>query len=299
MPEVLRTPEERFKDLVGYPFPPNYIERLPGYEGLRMHYVDEGPRDAKNVFLCLHGEPTWSYLYRKMIPVFTSNGQRTVAPDFFGFGRSDKPVLDDVYQFDFHRGSLAAFIKQLDLNNITLVCQDWGGLLGLTLPMDMANRFTRMLIMNTGLGTGDLQLSDGFTAWRQFVKENPDFDVAKLMQRACPVLTDKELNAYNAPFPNEKYKAGVRRFPAMVPDHPDSPGAELSRQAREWLKTQWTGESFMVIGTQDPVFNPTAMNALRKIIRGCPQPYEIADAGHFVQEWGDKVAVKALEAFGL
>ena len=202
MSEVLRTPDERFIDLVDYPFSPHYIDDLSGYEGLRMHYIDEGPRNAENVFLCLHGEPTWSYLYRKMIPVFTANGQRSVAPDFFGFGRSDKPAQDERYQFDFHRGSLLAFIEHLNLKNLTLVCQDWGGLLGLTIPMDMANRFNRMLIMNTGLGTGDYQLSDGFKAWRQFVRDSPDFDVARLMKRACPTLTDKECAAYNAPFPD-------------------------------------------------------------------------------------------------
>ncbi len=299
MSEVLRTPDERFIDLVDYPFSPHYIDDLSGYEGLRMHYIDEGPSNAENVFLCLHGEPTWSYLYRKMIPVFTANGQRSVAPDFFGFGRSDKPVQDELYQFDFHRGSLLAFIEHLNLKNLTLVCQDWGGLLGLTLPMDMANRFNRMLIMNTGLGTGDFQLSDGFKAWRQYVRDSPDFDVARLMKRACPSLTDKECAAYNAPFPDLNYKAGVRRFPEMVPDHPDAPGADLSRKAREWLKTKWNGDSFMVIGMQDPVFNPKAMNALRMIIKGCPKPYEVSDAGHFVQEWGDIVATEALKAFGL
>jgi pimeloyl-ACP methyl ester carboxylesterase len=156
MTEILRTPKERFKDLPDFPYSPIYIEDLKGYEGLRMHYVDEGPRNAENVFLCLHGEPTWSYLYRKMIPEFTTAGHRAVVPDFFGFGRSDKPMAEDVYQFDFHRGSIFAFIENLDLKNIILVCQDWGGLLGLTLPMDMSDRITRLLIMNTTLGTGDV-----------------------------------------------------------------------------------------------------------------------------------------------
>ncbi|MBW2442386.1 MAG: alpha/beta fold hydrolase [Deltaproteobacteria bacterium] len=299
MSEVLRTPDERFNELPGFPYAPNYLDNLEGYEGLRMHYVDEGPRDAANVFLCLHGEPTWSYLYRKMIPVFTAAGHRVVAPDYFGFGRSDKPVPDDVYQFDFHRDSLLAFIAQLDLASLTIVCQDWGGLLGLTLPMEIPDRISRLLIMNTALGTGDVKLSEGFVAWRNYVQDTPDFDVGRLMKRSCPLLTDGEIAAYNAPFPDARYKAGVRRFPAMVPDHPQAPGAELSRRAREWLKTAWSGESFMAVGMQDPVLGPPVMKALRKLIQGCPEPFEITEAGHFVQEWGEVVARKALEAFGI
>ena len=299
MTDILRTPEERFNNLDGFSFSPHYLNDLAGYEGMRMHYVDEGPPDAGNVFLCLHGEPTWSYLYRKMIPPFTEAGHRAVAPDYFGFGRSDKPVSDDVYHFDFHRESLIAFIESLDLTNITLVCQDWGGLLGLTLPMDLSRRVSRLVVMNTTLGTGDLTLSDGFLAWRKFVADNPDFDVAGLMKRASPTLSETECAAYDAPFPDASYKAGVRRFPAMVPDSPDAPGAALSRRAREWLNTEWSGETFMAIGLQDPVLGAPVMHHLRKLIRGCPAPYEMPEAGHFVQEWGDVVAQKALESFGL
>jgi pimeloyl-ACP methyl ester carboxylesterase len=299
MTDVLRTPDERFEGLPDFSFKPNYLDELKGYEGLRMHYLDEGPRDAANIFLCLHGEPTWSYLYRKMIPVFTAAGHRAVAPDYFGFGRSDKPVPDDVYQFDFHRGSLIAFIEHLELSNIVLVCQDWGGFLGLTLPMELPDRISRLVVMNTALGTGDVKLSEGLTAWRKFVQDHPDFNVGQLMKRSCPILSDEEIAAYDAPFPDAQYKAGVRRFPAMVPDHPEAQGAEISRRAREWLKTAWSGASFMAIGMQDPVLGPPVMKGLRKFIQGCPEPLEIADAGHFVQEWGDEVARKALEAFGI
>ena len=234
-----------------------------------------------------------------MIPVFTAAGHRVVAPDYFGFGRSDKPVQDDVYQFDFHRGSLIALIERLDLSNIALVCQDWGGLLGLTLPVDMPDRISRLVVMNTTLGTGDIKLSKGFKDWRQFVQDNPEFDVGRLMKRACPILSDGEVAAYNAPFPDEHYKAGVRRFPAMVPDHPQAQGAELSRRARDWLKTEWTGESFMAIGMQDPVLGAPVMMGLRKYIKGCPEPLKIDDAGHFVQERGAVVAQRALEVFGI
>ena len=151
MIEALRTPDDRFENLVDYPFEPNYVEDLDGYEGLRGHYVDEGSKDAEEVFLCLHGEPAWSYLYRKMIPEFVLAGGRVVAPDLLGFGKSDKPIGEDTYTFEFHRNYLIQLIERLDLKNITLVCQDWGGLLGLTLPMDMQRRFKRLIIMNTGL----------------------------------------------------------------------------------------------------------------------------------------------------
>ena len=231
--------------------------------------------------------------------IFTGSGHRVVAPDYFGFGKSDKPVADEVYQFDFHREALIAFIGKLDLANIVLVCQDWGRLLGLTLPMDLAGRVSRLIVMNTTLGTGDLKLSDGFVAWRKFVADHPDLDVAGLMKRASPTLNEAECAAYDAPFPDARYKAGVRRFPAMVPDHPDAPGAALSRRARKWLKTEWAGETFMAIGMQDPVLGPPVMHHLRKLIKGCPAPYEIAEAGHFVQEWGEDVAQRALTAFGI
>jgi pimeloyl-ACP methyl ester carboxylesterase len=295
--KALRTPDENFKNLPGFSFKPNYVDRLPSYEDLRMHYVDEGPRQSEHVFLCLHGQPTWSYLYRKMIPVFVAAGNRAIAPDFFGFGRSDKPVEDEIYTFDFHRNSLIEFIQYLDLQNITLVCQDWGGVLGLTLPMEMPERFSRLLIMNTALSTGDIPLTKGFLDWRKWNNEHPDMGIGRLIGRACPHLSAEELATYDAPFPDIRYKAGVRRFPNLVPDRPDAPGAETSRKAREWLKNEWSGLSFMAVGMQDPVLGLPVMRMLQKIIRGCPKPYKLKEAGHFVQEWGEVVAKKAIEEF--
>ncbi len=296
-PEFLRTPDSRFANLPGFPYPPHYAEALPGFEGLRMHYVDAGPRDAGTVFLCVHGEPTWSYLFRRMIPVFAGAGHRVIAPDLFGFGRSDKPVDDAWYTFDRHRDSLLALIDSLDLRDICLVCQDWGGLLGLTLPMDRADRFTRLLVMNTTLGTGDVPLTPGFLAWRKWVAEHPDMEVGKLLGRTCPHLTAEERAAYDAPFPDVRHKAGVRRFPAMVPDRPDADGAELSRRARQWLSESWQGRSFFAVGMTDPVLGPPVMAALRQQVRGAPASMEIADAGHFVQEWGGRIAASALATF--
>lgn len=294
---VLRTPEERFVDLPGYPFAPRYTTALPGFAGLRAHYVDEGPADADTSVLCLHGQPTWSYLYRKMIPVFASAGQRVVAPDFFGFGRSDKPIDEAFYTFSRHRAMLVEFVQALKLRHVTLVVQDWGGLLGLTLPMDLPGVFSRLIVMNTALGTGDGPLGEGFLAWREFSNSKPDMDIAALMRRSVPALSAQEAGAYAAPFPDARYKAGVRRFPNLVPDHAEADGAALSRDARHWWATKWQGQTLMAVGMEDPVLGPAAMSKLRTQIRGCPAPLEIDDAGHFVQESGEVVARAALAAF--
>lgn len=296
--DALRTPDDRFAELPGYAFAPHYIDDLPGFEGLRLHYVDEGPKNASVTFVCFHGEPSWAYLYRKMLPVFTAAGHRVVAPDFFGFGRSDKPVQDAAYTFNFHRGTLMRFLERLDLRNMCLLVQDWGGLLGLTLPMEYPDRITRLIVMNTFLPVGESP-GEGFEAWKNFVATNPDFDVPDLMKRATPILSDAEAAAYGAPFPDRRYMAGVRRFPQLVMVSPDMEGVDASRRARDFLSTEWTGQSFMAIGMQDPVLGPPAMTQLRGFIRNCPEPMEIAEAGHFVQEWGEPIARAALKQFGL
>lgn len=252
----------------------------------RIHYLDEGK--GERTFLCLHGEPTWSYLYRKMIPRFVATGARVVAPDFVGFGRSDKPENEALYTFDFHRQFLLDFIQRLGLKRITLVVQDWGGLLGLTLPMEVP-AIEKLFVMNTGLATGDVPLSDGFIAWRAYVAKNPDLACGKLMARACPHISAAEAAAYDAPFPNIASKAGVRRFPPIVPEKPDDPGAAISRQARDWLQHSWKGETFMAVGAKDPVLGVPVMKLLRSWIRGCPEPVVIENGGHFLQEWGDEV----------
>jgi haloalkane dehalogenase/tRNA(adenine34) deaminase len=236
--QTFRTEDERFVGLPGYAFAPHYADIDP----LRMHYLDEGKKTAP-VALCLHGQPTWAYLYRKMIAALLAAGYRVIAPDFFGFGRSDKPADEHVYTFDFHRSSVISLIKALDLRGIMLVCQDWGGLIGLTIPMDMPDRFERLLVMNTMLGTGDVPLSEGFLAWRAFSNRNPDMDVAALMKRAVPDIQNAEASAYAAPFPDARYKAGVRRFPNLVPDRADADGAALSRRARDFWSNAWVGKS--------------------------------------------------------
>lgn len=294
--DVLRTPDDRFANLPGYTYSPHYVDDLKGYEGLRVHYVDQGANDAPRTFLCLPGEPTWAYLYRRMIPVFAGSGARVVVPDWLGFGRSDKPVNDDVYCFDFHRNMMLAFIEKLDLWNVTLVVQDWGGILGLTLPMDMAERFSRLVVMNTAIPVGE-SLGAGFQGWKDYVAGHPDLDCAALMKRACPHLRDAEAQAYEAPFPDQRYKAGVRRFPQMVMIEPGMDGIETARRARHFWQHEWQGESFMAIGAKDPVLGVPVMSELRKVIRGCPQPMVLEDAGHFVQEWGEQVARAAISHF--
>ncbi len=296
MIEKLRTPEERFDALPGYPFDPHYVENLPGFEGLRGHYLDEGEAAADDVFLCLHGEPTWSYLYRKMIPVFTRHGARVVAPDLLGFGRSDKPVSEDTYTFRFHRDYLLALIERLDLRNITLVCQDWGGLLGLTLPMEFPERFRRLLIMNTALMMGPAD-SPAFDAWKADVTTPQNLDLASFMRKYEPVLSVDEAEAYAAPFPERQYKAGVYKFPKLVGT--DEYGIEVSKKAAAFWSGQWSGETFMAVGVKDAMLGPAVMAHMQELIRGCPPPLEVEDAGHFVQEHGREVAERACAAFGL
>jgi pimeloyl-ACP methyl ester carboxylesterase len=296
--KLLRTPDARFEALPQWPFRPNYLDDLPGYGGIRVHYVDEGPKSAPVTALCLHGNPSWGYLYRKMIPVFATAGLRVVVPDLIGFGRSDKPAESDVHGFDYHRSMLSRLIGRLDLNHVMLVCQDWGGLLGLTLLHEWPQRFSRLLVMNTALATG-ARPTDGFLQWRDYSNRTPDLDAGKLIARGKPDMTPGESAAYNAPFPDRTYKAALRAFPNLVPDSADAPGAAVSRRAQDFLSTSWTGSSFMAIGMQDPVLGLDAMQALRRSIRGCPEPLLVSEAGHFVPEWGEPIAHAALRTFGL
>ena len=299
MIEALRTPDDRFAAIPDFDYPVHYVDDLPGYEGLRGAYVDAGPADAARVFLCLHGEPSWSFLYRRMIPVFLESGARVVAPDLLGFGRSDKPVRQEDYGFHFHRNWLIALVERLDLRHVTLVVQDWGGLLGLTLPVapGFAERIERLIVMNTGIGTG-ASPGPGFMAWKNYAMSTPDLPIGALIARGTPHLTPAEIAAYDAPYPDARYKAGAQIFPALVPVDPAMEGADTGRAAVDFWSNRWTGKSFMAIGAADPVLGPPAMQALHGLIRGCPEPMVIADGGHFVQEWGEPIARAALKSFG-
>jgi len=261
-----------------------------------MHYLDEGPANAHNTFLCLHGEPTWCYLYRKMLRVFVSTGARVVVPDLFGFGRSDKPD-DAVYSFDFHRQSLLDFIAKLALKNITVVGQDWGGILGLTLPVEVPERVGRIIAMNTILTTGELPLPDAFFAWKQWAADHPDMDIAEAMGVIDSTVPANVREVYRAPYPNLRSKAGPRAFPRLVPLGLDDPGAATSRRARDWLQNEWRGKAFIASGTQDPILSLPVMQLLASWIRGASPVHEVTSAGHYVQEQGEGVARAALAYF--
>lgn len=298
--DALRPRDEWFEDLTDYPWRAHYIADLPTLNGLRLHYLDEGVA-ANNpdqlTYLCLHGNPAWSYLYRKMIPSFMANGHRVVAPDLIGFGKSDKFKKSHQHSFDFHRQVLLELIERLNLKNVVLVVQDWGGILGLTLPMAKPHRYVGLLVMNTTLTTGEVPLSDGFLKWRSWCKDNPDFDVGKLFARGNKHMSPAETQAYNAPFKDKGHRAALHAFPPMVPEHLNSPGAETSRQAAAFWRHDWQGQTMMAIGLQDPVLGEPVMRVLQKSIRHCTEPMMLPDAGHFVQEHGQSIAEAAVQFF--
>ena len=295
--DALRTPDAAFAELPDYPWPPRYIRDLPSVAGWRMHLLDEGPLDAPITWLCLHGNPAWSYLYRKMIPVWLAAGHRVVAPDLIGFGKSDKPKKEGFHRFEVHRQSLLELVERLQLQRVVLVVQDWGGILGLTLPMASPGRYRGLLVMNTMLATGEAPLSEGFLAWRDWCKSQPQFDLGKLFMRGNRHMKPQEAAAYNAPFPDKGYRAALRAFPPMVPEFADSPAAALSRQAQVFWQNDWQGQTLMAIGQQDPVLGEPVMRRLQGLIRGCPEPLLLPEAGHFVQEQGRAIAEASVRHF--
>ena len=290
----LRTPESCFHALPGYPWAARYTSEPPALGGLRMHYLDEGPPGAPVTWLCLHGNPAWSYLYRHMLPVFLAAGHRVVAPDMPGFGRSDKPSEASCHGFGWHRQVLLELVEALDLQRIRLVVQDWGGLLGLTLPMAAPGRYQGLLAMNTYLATAEEPLPEGFVQWRAMCRARPDFAISRLFARGNPQMSPAECAAYDAPFPSPAYRAATRAFPEMVPEHPGADGAAVSRRAAEFWRHDWEGRSMMALGALDPVFTPASMERLRQGIRSCPPPMVVEGAGHFVQEHGAAIAQQAL-----
>ena len=278
--KVLRTPDKRFANLLDYPFKPNYTQ----YKDIRIHYVDEGSSDNE-VVLLIHGEPSWSYLYRNMIPVIADSGYRVIAPDIIGFGKSDKLINQEDYTYMSHVQWMTSFIENLQLMNITLFCQDWGGLIGLRIATEQSYRFKRIIASNTFLPTGDYKAPDAFLNWQQFSQNTPEFNVAKIIEAGCVNKIDQEVKlAYNAPFPDETYKAGARRFPMIVPIRPNDPSSNANRKAWEKLK-EWKNPFLTAFSDSDPI-TAGGDKLFQKLIPGCNgMPHRtILEGGHFLQE---------------
>jgi len=293
--DFVRTPEERFQGLADFPFQPRYAE----VGGLRVHYVDEGPRDAP-VVLLMHGEPTWSYLYRRMIPVIAGAGFRAVAPDLVGFGRSDKPVKGSAYSYRQHVDWMTAWLEQLDLRRATLVGQDWGSLIGLRLATGRQARFERIVMANGALPTGDEQFPRVFKLWRAFSRWSPWFPVGRIVQAGCRRPVTPEVRAaYEAPFPSARFKAGARVFPSLVPMRPDDPASDANRKAWRQLES-WRKPFLCLYATGDPITRAMYEVFRERVPGAAGQPHQlIRGAGHFIQEdAGEELARHIVEWLG-
>lgn len=288
---ALRTPESCFANLPDYPFAANYCELSPG--GLRMHYVDEGSREA-NPVLMLHGEPTWSYLYRHMIPLVAAAGSRVIAPDLIGFGKSDKPSELNDYSYANHMAWLTNLIVQLDLRNITLVCQDWGSLLGLRLAAEHPDRFAAIVVGNGMLPTGDQAMPKAFKVWKNFALYSPWFPIGRIVASGCfNALSPHERAAYDAPFPSSRFKAGARAFPRLVPTTPNDPATSANRAAWQVLE-QWEKPFLTCFSKGDPITRGGDIYMRARIPGANGQPHITVRGGHFLQENSPKELSEAI-----
>ncbi len=278
--KILRTPDERFLNLPGYDFEAHYTD----VGDMRMHYVDEGPVDADPVLL-LHGEPSWSYLYRTMIPPLVEGGHRAIAPDLIGFGKSDKPVAQNDYSYEKHVAWIKQFIKKLNLRNITLVCQNWGSLIGLRLAAENEDRFDRIVLANGGLPTGDGKMPPVFRIWRAFARFSPWFPIGRIVQSGTvSELSPEIVAAYDAPFPDSTYKAGTRAFPRLVPTATDDPAAPANRAAWEVFRN-WRKPFLTAFSNRDPITRGLDKAFVERVPGARDQPHTtIRNAGHFLQE---------------
>jgi haloalkane dehalogenase len=274
--DVFRTPDERFENLPGYPYEPNYVE----VDGLRLHHLDEG---SGATVLCFHGEPSWSYLYRHMLDRLVANGHRVVCPDYAGFGRSDKPTDQGWYTYDRHVDMVSRHLDQLDLEDVTVVVQDWGGPIGLRWAVENADRVARLVVLNTGLFTG--RVSKGFMAWREFAERTPDLPIGKIIQGATTTdLPDEVVAAYDAPYPNPESKAGAQRFPLLVPLSPEDAGAAEMTAVKDGL-AGWDKPALVAFSDTDPVFPfPRAGERFTELLPTAGEQVRIEGAAHFLQE---------------
>ena len=278
--KILRTPDDRFESLPDFPYLPLYVE-LPE---LRVHYVEAGPPEADPVVL-MHGEPSWSFLYREVIPIIAGAGYRVIAPDLVGFGRSDKPVERAAYTYQRHVEWMWATLDGLRLERMTLVGQDWGGLIGLRLVAEHPERFARVVAANTGLPTGDQSLGRAFDVWRQLSQRGETLDIGAVLRSGCrSPLAPEVVMAYEAPFPDERYKAGARQFPLLVPTEPDDPAAPANRQAWQVLR-QWTKPFLTAFSDGDPITRGADL-LFQELIPGAHgvRHRTLGGAGHFLQE---------------
>ena len=281
---VLRTPDDRFEALAGFDFSPHYLEIGDRNLGpLRLHCLDEGPPDGP-VVLCLHGEPTWCYLYRKMIPVLASAGMRVLAPDLVGFGRSDKPAQRSDYSYQRHVQWMNDWLDGVGVSDVTLVGQDWGGLIGLRMLAERPERFARFSLSNTGLPTGDHSINEAFYRWQRFSQEDPEFDIGFIVNLfGHGGLSEAEIDAYRAPFPTDEYKAGARQFPMLVPTRPDDPASEANRQAWQVLM-EWRKPALMCFSDADPIMAGGDRPFLKLVPGTRNQPHQTLRGRHFIQE---------------
>ena len=288
--ELYRTPDDRFQGLPGYDFGPNYVD----VDGLRMHYLDEGSRSGKPI-VCFHGEPSWAYLYRKMVAPLVDAGHRVVVPDYAGFGRSDKPTDRRWYSYDRHTELVSRVVAGLDLRDATVVVQDWGGPIGLRWAVENADRVGALAIFNTGLFTG--RVSRGFLAWRDFAEKNPDLPVGFVIQGATATeLPDDVVAAYDAPFPNAESKAGAAQFPLLVPTTEESAGAREMRAVTDEL-SRWNKPALVAFSDLDPIFPyPKAGQVFVDLIPTATEQVKIEGAAHFLQEdRGERLAEEVLK----
>lgn len=284
--QVLRTPDACFENLPGYDFAPHYVDVPDGDGGtLRMHYVDEGPRRADEVILCMHGEPSWCYLYRKMIPLFVEAGYRVIAPDLVGFGRSDKPASREDHTYQRHVDWATSLLTQLDLKGVTLVCQDWGGLIGLRVAAENEARFARIVVANTGLPTGEQKMPEAFMGWRQFSQSVPEFPVDMIIGNGTATdLSAEVMAAYSAPFPEEKYKEGARQMPILVPISTDDPASAPNLAAWKVLEA-WEKPFLTAFSDKDPITKGGERAFQGRVPGTQDQPNPIIEGGgHFLQE---------------